>query len=386
MPALDEILQQKLRLLDAKHQKRVLRETGQGGGGRVLRGGRELISFCSNDYLGLSQHPEVIAAATEALKKYGAGAGASRLVSGNHPLYAALEEALADHKGNEAACVFGSGYLTNLGVIPALVGKNDLILVDRLAHACMLDAAKISDATFMRFAHNNIEHCRMLLDANRSEYQHCLIVTETVFSMDGDRAPIEALSELAARYDSWLLTDDAHGLGVIPSPKADIQMGTLSKAAGSYGGYVCGSKTLVDYLNTAARSLIYSTGLPPATIAASIASLCVMKKEPDRAKKALENASYFTELLGLKAAESAIVPVIVGENDKALKLAEKLEEKRFLVVAVRPPTVPENTARLRFAFSALHEKKDIERAAEILKKENIPSPLEGEGGRRPGEG
>ncbi len=389
MPALDDILRQKLKLLENKRQKRAPVETETLEGVRVKRGlparsrssfasaeagGKTLISFSSNDYLGLSQHPKVIEAAADALKKYGAGAGASRLVTGNHPPYEKLESALAKYKGTEAACVFGSGYLANVGAIPALVGKNDLILTDRLAHACMLDAAKVSDATFMRFAHNNIEHCRMLLEANRSEYQHCLIVTETVFSMDGDLGPIAELKKLAKKFDAWVLTDDAHGLGIVKSSAADIEMGTLSKAAGSYGGYICGSKTLIEYLKAAARSLIYSTALPPATVAASLAAINIMQAEPKLGKKALDNAKYFTSLLGMKEAESAIVPVIVKDNDKVIRLSELLERKGFLVAAIRPPTVPENSARLRFAFSALHAKKDIEAVAKILKEEGLCAP------------
>ncbi len=372
MPALDDILMQKLKLLESKHQRRILAETEPQDGVHVRRGGKSLISFSGNDYLGLSERPEVVAAADAALKKYGAGAKASRLVTGNHPLYTELETALAKYKNTQAAIVFGSGYLANLGTIPALVGKNDLILADRLAHACMLDAAKVSDATLMRFAHNNIEHCRMLLEANRKEFQHCLIVTETVFSMDGDRAPVKVLAALAKEFDAWLLTDDAHGLGIVKSPSADIEMGTLSKAAGSYGGYVCGSKTLIDYLKTAARSVIYSTALPPATVAASTAALKIMKSEPELAEKALANARHFTSLLKLPKAESTIVPVVVQETEKAIKLAALLEEKGFLVTPIRPPTVPENTARLRFAFSALHEKSQIEAVAKVLQKEGLP--------------
>lgn len=374
MPALDDVLRQKLKLLESKRQRRVPVETEAISGVRVKRGGKTLISFSGNDYLGLLQRPEVVEAAEAALKKYGTGAGASRLITGNHPLYEALEAALAKYKGTEAACVFGSGYLANVGAIPALVGKNDLILADRLSHACMLDAAKVSDATFMRFAHNNIEHCKMLLEANRGEHQHALIVTETVFSMDGDRAPLHGLKDLARQYDAWILTDDAHGLGIVTSPAVDIEMGTLSKAAGSYGGYVSGSKTLIEYLKTAARSLIYSTALPPATVAASLKAVEIMQAEPELGKKALDNAKLFTSLLAMKDAESAVVPVIVKENDKALRISELLEKKGFLVAAIRPPTVPENSARLRFAFSALHEKKDIEAVAEALKKEGLCAP------------
>jgi 8-amino-7-oxononanoate synthase len=371
MPELDNILTQKLTLLESKHQRRVALETELGEGVHVRRNGQDLISFSSNDYLGLSRHPKIVTAAEIALKKYGAGAGASRLITGNHPLYSELESSLAKYKNTEAAVVFGSGYLANLGAIPALVGKNDLILADRLSHASMLDAARLSDATLMRFAHNNIEHCRMLLEANRGEFQHCLIITETVFSMDGDRAPIKLLSALAKEFDAWLLTDDAHGLGIVKSAPCDIQMGTLSKAAGSYGGYICGSKTLVDYLKTAARSVIYSTALPPATIAASIAAIKIMQEEPKLAEKALENARYFSSLMGIEKAESCIVPVIVHESEKALKLAASLEKQGFLVAPIRPPTVPENSARLRFAFSTLHEKTQIDAVAKILQAEGV---------------
>ncbi len=371
MPALDAVLQQKMQLLAAKRQKRVLKDTARGAGVKVTRGGRELISFSCNDYLGLTHHPDILEAAAAALKTYGAGAGASRLVTGNIPLYNELESVLAEYKKTEAACIFGSGYLANLGTIPALVGAGDLILADKFVHACVLDAARMSGATLMRFAHNNINHCRMLLEASRGEYQNCLIVTETVFSMDGDRAPVAELVALAASFDAWLMTDDAHGLGLIDSAPALIQMGTLSKAAGSYGGYVCGSKALIEYLRTAARSLIYSTGLPPAALAASLAAFRIMKNNPELCARPLENARYFTSLLGMKDAESAIVPVILQENDRALAAAELLEKHGYLVAAIRPPTVPEHTARLRFAFSALHEKKHIEEVARILKAEGF---------------
>ncbi|MFO0389590.1 MAG: aminotransferase class I/II-fold pyridoxal phosphate-dependent enzyme [Alphaproteobacteria bacterium] len=372
MPALDAHLEQKLKLLASKHLLREPVTTSRTKGVQVERGGKTLISFSCNDYLGLSHHPEVIKAAQEATAAYGAGAGASRLVTGNYPLYDELETILAGYKGTQAACIFGSGYLANLGTIPALVSAGDLIIADKLSHACMLDAARLSGATLMRFAHNNIPHLRMLLSANRTEHHNCLIITETIFSMDGDAAPIPELYQLAEEYDAWLMTDDAHGLGIISSQKAHIQMGTLSKAAGSYGGYVCGSKTVIDYIKTSARSLIYSTGLPPASLAVSIAALKLMKNDKTLGEKALENARYFTALLGLPDAQSTIVPVIVKENEKALELSTKLEDQGFLVSAIRPPTVPEHTARLRFTFSALHEKHQIEAVANILKSEGIP--------------
>lgn len=371
MPALDEILTQKLQILEAKQQKRVLIPSVRHDGAYISRGGKDFISFSCNDYLGLSYHPKVIAAASEALQKYGAGAGASRLVTGECQLYGELESLLAKYNGAESACVFGSGYLANIGTIPALVGKNDLILADKLSHACIIDAAKLSGATMLRFAHNNSAHLRMLLEANRAEYQNCLIVTETVFSMDGDTAPLVELAELAKEFAAWLMTDSAHYFLPTTSHKqpATIKMGTLSKAAGSYGGYVCGSNTLIEYLKNAARSVVFSTGLPPASLAASIEALKIMRSEPERLQKPLENAKLFTSILGIPEAGSAIVPLILGENDKAVTASALLAENGFLVAAIRPPTVPENTARLRFTFSALHMKEQIEKLCSIIKKQ-----------------
>ncbi len=367
MPALDAVLSQKNALLAAKGQKRALTTSQRQYGVKITRSGKSLVSMSCNDYFGLSQHPEVVEAAAAALRKYGAGAGASRLVSGNHPLYEKLESLLAAEKKTESALVFGSGYLANLGAIPALVGKNDLILADKFVHACMLDAAKLSGATLLRCAHNNTEHLRILLEANRGEHQHCLILTETVFSMDGDRAPMADFKAIAGEYDAWLMSDDAHGMFVTEQPvKAGIQMGTLSKSLGAYGGYVCGSKTLIDYLQTAARSIIYSTALPPPVIAAAIAAIEILNADETLRAAPLANAKYFTQLLGIKEAESAIVPVIVETSDKALAASAMLAEEGLYVAAIRPPTVPENTARLRFAFSALHSKTQIEQAATLL--------------------
>lgn len=371
MPALDDILQQKLEVLASKHLKRSLKHTGRGGGVHVQRGGKELISFSCNDYLGLTHHPDVVAAGVEALAEYGAGAGASRLVTGNLPCYEELETRLAHYKATQAACVFGSGYLANLGTIPAVVGTGDLILADKLVHACMIDAARLSGATVMRFAHNNLDHCRMLLEANRAEHHHCLIMTETVFSMDGDRAPVEALKNLAQSADAWLMTDDAHGFGVIPrnvSP-ADIQMGTLSKAAGVYGGYVCGSQTLIEYLKTTARSLIYSTALPPAVVACAAEAVGLIADAPELVAMPLARARQFTAALGMEVAQSAIVPVVLKDSRKTLEASQYLEEKGFLVAAIRPPTVPEHTARLRFAFSAQHEEEHIQQVAAVIQEQ-----------------
>jgi 8-amino-7-oxononanoate synthase len=336
----------------------------------VEKNGRKLLSFSSNDYLGLANDPRVVEAAMNAAETYGAGAGASRLVTGNHPLYDQLETALADYKKTESALVLGSGYLANIGVIPVLAGHGDLILADKLVHACILDGIKLSGAKMLRFSHNSMQEAERLLATYRSHYKNCLIITETVFSMDGDLAPIE-LRELCNQYNAWLMTDDAHGTVQPQSIQADIQVGTLSKALGSYGGYVAGSKTLINCIINSARSFIFSTGLPPAAIGAALAALKIIKNEPERGKTACANARKFTELLNISAAQSPIVPLIVGEDAKALAASQALEKAGFLVTAIRPPTVPENTARLRMAFSALHTENDIAGLIEALKYENI---------------
>ncbi len=262
--------------------------------------------------------------------------------------------------------MFGSGYLANIGIIPAIVGKNDLILADSLSHACAWDGARLSQATVMRFRHNDVADCSELLKLHRSQFDRCLLLTETVFSMDGDRAPVSELSALARGYDAWLMTDDAHGLGLTSASVADLQTGTLSKAAGSYGGYVCGAADVIRWLENKARSLLFATGLPPASVAAASAALEIMAEDRALVEKPIENARRFTDLLGRAPAESAIVPVIVGEAEAALAASAMLEANGYLVVAIRPPTVPNGTSRLRFAFSALHQADDINKVAALL--------------------
>jgi 8-amino-7-oxononanoate synthase len=348
----------------------------------VERDGRRLLSFSCNDYLNFSQHPQIIAAAIEAIKRYGVGAGASRLVTGNHPLYDELETRLARLKGAEAACVFGSGYLANTGIIPALVGPDDLILVDELAHACIQAGAKLSGAQIHLYRHCDLNHAETLLAQHRGSKKRALIATDGVFSMDGDIAPLAALSALARRFDAWLLSDDAHGLGVVGGGRGSafvndaarsrvdlpLQAGTLSKAVGAYGGYLCASRPVIDLMRTRARTLIYSTGLPPAIVAAAIAALDIIERDPAYAAAPLRKARLFTRALNLPEAQSAIVPVIVGDAAAALAASDLLRDNGFLAVAIRPPTVPAGTARLRFAFTAQHEDGDIERLAEIVRR------------------
>ena len=377
MPALDTFAAEKLARLDHKHLRRRLVESARADGIWVTRDGRRLLSFSCNDYLNLSQHPAVTEAAIAAIGTYGVGAGASRLVTGNHPLFGALEKRLARLKGTGAACVFGSGYLANLGIISTLAGKTDLILVDEYAHSCIWAGAEASGGTVATFRHNDVDDARSILKAQRTAHRHALIATDGVFSMDGDLAPLPALAKLAADYDAWLLSDDAHGIGVVGGGRgstfahdapADVplQMGTLSKAIGGYGGYLCASAPVIDLVKSKAASFVYSTGLPPASVAAAIAALDFIADNPDYTARPLANARAFTRALNLPEAQSPIVPILIGAADTALKASQGLEDQGFLVVAIRPPTVPKDTARLRVAFTAAHSGDDIARLAAAI--------------------
>ena len=372
MSSLDRYAAQKLDALEAQALRRTLAETARADVPWVDgRNGRRLLSFSCNDYLGLSRHPAVKAAAIAAIERYGVGAGASRLVTGDHPPLRALEARLAAMKGTEAALVFGSGYLANLGVLGVLAGADDLILIDELAHACLYAGARLSGAAVLRFRHNDAKHAAALLAEHRGGARHVLVVTETVFSMDGDRAPVAALAAAAEAHDAWLLTDDAHGFGLdggdatTPVP---LRVGTLSKAVGGYGGYLCASEPIVALMRTRARSFVYSTGLPPASAAAAAAALDVIAAEPTLRAAPRRKARRFTRALGLPEAESAIVPLVLGAPEAALAASAALEREGFLVTAIRPPTVPAGTARLRFAFSALHPDEEIDRLATVMGK------------------
>jgi 8-amino-7-oxononanoate synthase len=378
MQSLDEFATAKLGELDRQSLRRSLVDTTRVTGIWLLRNGRRLLSFCCNDYLNLTHHPAVKEAAIQALRIYGVGAGASRLVTGNHPLYAELEARLARWKGTEAACVFGSGYLANSGIIPVLAGAGDLIVIDELSHSCLWSGARLSRATVMTYRHCDVEHAEALLAEHRGRHHHALLITDGVFSMDGDIAPLYELSALAQRHDAWLMSDDAHGLGVLnhghgsfvaQGTPADIplQMGTLSKALGGYGGYLCASSAVVDLMRNRARTLVYSTGLPPATVAAAIAALDVIEHEPDYAALPVIKAKAFAREAGIPEPVSPIVPVVLGDARAALEASQLLEEHGFLVAAIRPPTVPEGTARLRLTFTAQHPEAEIARLAKVVR-------------------
>ena len=378
MSSLDDFAGGKLAELERGHLRRTLAETDREDGLWISRHGRRLLSFSCNDYLNLSHHPAVKKAAIAALQRYGAGSGASRLVTGNHPLFAELEARLAKLKGTEASCVFGSGYLANTGIIPTLIGAQDLVVIDQLAHACLWAGSRLTRGKVVTFRHNDVAHAEELLAAHRGSHPRALIATDGVFSMDGDLAPLHELAVLARRYDAWLLSDDAHGIGVLGNgrgstfatgAKADVplQMGTLSKAIGAYGGYLCASRPVIELMRNRARSFVYSTGLPPAIAAAAIAALDIIENEPETIARPMQNALAFTRRVGLPDATSTIVPVIIGDEQAALAASRLLEDEGFAVIAIRPPTVPAGTSRLRLTFSAAHPQAEIERLADIVR-------------------
>ncbi|MFZ0672307.1 MAG: 8-amino-7-oxononanoate synthase [Pseudolabrys sp.] len=379
MHSLDAFAQDKLDDLKRRHLYRALNETVREDGIWIERNGRKLLSFSCNDYLNLTQHPAVKQAAISAIEEYGAGSGASRLVTGNHPLYAKLESRLARFKRAEAACVFGSGYLANAGIIPVLVGRNGLVVVDELSHACIYAGAHLSRGTVITFRHNDVTHARELLATHRGSYNHAMIVTDGVFSMDGDLAPLPELVALAENYDTWVMSDDAHGLGVVGGGRGSsfvgnsdipvpLQMGTISKAIGSYGGYLCASAPVIELMRNRARTLIYSTGLPPACVGAAIAALDLIEREPSYAAEPVRKAKAFTQRAGLPDAQSPIVPIVIGDEEIALGKSRLLEDEGFLAVAIRPPTVKPGTARLRLTFTAQHPDDQVERLADFVRE------------------
>jgi 8-amino-7-oxononanoate synthase len=396
MRSLDDFAAAKLAELEGEKLLRSLVDTTRLDGIWALRNGRRLLSFSCNDYLNLSQHPSIKRQAIAALERHGVGSGASRLVTGNHPLFAALEARLARFKQAEAACVFGSGYLANIGIIPALVGARDLVLLDELSHACLWAGARLARANVIAYRHCDLAHVEMLLDQHRQSHGRALIATDGVFSMDGNLAPVGALAALADRFDAWLMTDDAHGIGVVgngrgstfaadgPVPEVPLQMGTLSKALGAYGGYLCASATVIALIQNRARSFVYETGLPAAMVAAALAALDLIERDPTYAALPLAKAKSFTRRVGLPEAASPIVPLVVGDAEAAIAASRLLEAEGFLVIAIRPPTVPPGTARLRFAFTAQHQDAEIERLAGIVRDRILPCEPRGRADRAVG--
>ncbi|HUS34130.1 MAG TPA: aminotransferase class I/II-fold pyridoxal phosphate-dependent enzyme, partial [Verrucomicrobiae bacterium] len=340
----------------------------------VVWEGRKLVNFSSNDYLGLAQHPKLKAAALEATARWGSGAGAARLICGTLPIHRELEQTIAAFKGVAAALSFGSGYAAAVGTICALVGSDDIIILDKLVHASLVDGARLSGAKLRVFHHNDVEDLEKILKWAREkngEQARVLVVTESVFSMDGDRAPLREIVELKDRYGAWLMLDEAHALGVLGkgrrglaeelgvADRIDAQMGTLGKAVGSCGGFIAGSTTLVDHLINSARSFIFSTAPGPASVAAAKAGIDLISSDEGEQLRTrlIENVRAFTKA---DAPASAIVPVILCEEDRALAAANKLKDVGFLVPAIRYPTVARGKARLRVTLSAAHTQQQID--------------------------
>jgi 8-amino-7-oxononanoate synthase len=350
-------------------------------GPRVLLDGKPVLLLCSNNYLGLSDHPRVREAAAEAAMRWGVGAGASRLISGNMKLHRRLEERLAAFKGHEAALLFGSGYLANTGAIAALARNGEVVFSDQLNHASIIDGCRLSRAETFAYRHCDLDHLEWGL--RKAQGRGSLIVTDGVFSMDGDVAPIKELVGLSRRFDCRLLVDEAHATGTIgPGGRGsvaaaelcgevDVVIGTLGKALGSYGAYVCASGELVDYLINVARPFIFSTAPPPPTVAAAIAALELLESNPHRVERLQANARTMREALHAEGlpigpSETQIVPVMVGDPDAAVELSERALERGIFAQGIRPPTVPEGTSRLRLATMATHRGAELVRAAQVL--------------------
>jgi 8-amino-7-oxononanoate synthase len=382
--AAERELQQEIDSIKSAALYRKLRSVAGDQGPLLVVDGREVLNFSSNNYLGLANHPKLAAAAKDAIDRYGCGAGASRLISGNMSLHEALEQRLAEFKGTEAALVFNSGFQANAGILPALAGEGDAILSDALNHASIIDGCRLSRAKTFVFRHCDLDHLESLL----KQTERCrrkLIVTESIFSMDGDQAPLRDIAEVAERFGAWVMVDEAHATGLFGARGAGVvaqlglgervlvQMGTLGKALGAFGAYVAGSRALCDVLINRCRSFIFTTALPPMVPAVALAAIDVVENEPERREALWQNCrSMMTGLrsLGYRLGESAspILPLFVGEADPCMRLSERLFGRGVFAQGIRPPTVPEGTSRLRITLMATHTPAHIERALDVFKE------------------
>ncbi len=395
MPAdrLTRLLGPRLADLEARglyRRRRVVEAAGIGE--RLVVDGRHVTAFCSNDYLGLAQDPRVAEAFAQAARECGTGSGASHLITGHHREHHRLEEALAEFTGRERALLFSTGYMANLGLARALIGPGDAVFEDRLNHASLLDAGRLTGAQFLRYAHGDAAALESSLALRTSGLR--LVLTDGVFSMDGDLAPLPALAAACGRHDALLAVDDAHGLGVIGATgrgsvehfglglaEVPALVGTLGKAFGSFGAFVAGSETLVEYLVQRARTYIYTTALPPAVAAATRRALEIALGEPWRRERVLAHAARFRRLarearIELMASDTPIQPVVLGDPHRAVAASAALLERGLLVTAIRPPTVPPGTSRLRITFSAAHEEDDVDRLVTALAEVLAALPAE----------
>jgi glycine C-acetyltransferase/8-amino-7-oxononanoate synthase len=367
-------LERELDTVKQEHLFRSLRVMGPAG---------DLLVFADNDYLGLAQHPRVVRALIYSAEKFGAGAAASRLISGTSELHDLLERRIAEFKNKEAALIFGSGYLANLGAIGALAGEKDLIVIDKLCHASIIDGCRLSGATLRVYPHRNVDKLKSILEGGGS-FRRKLIVTDSVFSMDGDLAPLRELVAVKKKYAAQLMIDEAHGTGVFGNhgrgvaeylgveDEIDVSMGTLSKAVGLMGGFVAGSSVLIDYLINFSRPFIFSTAMPPAIAGAAIESLCEIEQEPELRQRLWQNVLRVRQgLAGLGysvgASESPIIPILIGDEKKALRMSKFLLAKKIYIPAIRYPAVGKGKARLRLTVSSRHVPADLERLFAALR-------------------
>ncbi len=370
------MFEQELIQLETKHLRRYLTPVEHFDGAWIKVKGRKMLLMCSNDYLGLAGHPALRAAACAAMERYGFGSGASRLVSGTSEIHQNLEDNLSRFKNTEAALVFNSGYAANTGIIPVVTGSGDVVLSDSLNHASIIDGCRLSKAEVFVYRHKDLDHVEQLLKENVNKRRK-LIVTDGVFSMDGDIAPLPGLVALAKAYNALIMVDDAHATGVLGksgkgtgdhfglSGSVLIQMGTLGKALGSFGAFAAGSRVLIDLLMNSSRSFMYSTSLPPAICAASIAALNVLDSQHSLIQKLWNNRERYIRglrSLGINTgdSETPIVPLIIGEPARTLKAADKLLGYGIYATAIRPPTVPEGASRIRTTVTASHSDEDID--------------------------
>ncbi len=394
---MSELFEEQLQALRARALHRKLREIGTPQGAEVRIVGRQLVNFSSNDYLGLAADPLLREAAIAAIEEFGVGAGASRLISGTQSPHVVLETTLAKWKQTPAAICFSSGYAAAVGTLPALASKQDVVILDKLCHASLIDGARLSGATIRVFPHNHLGKLESHLEWARREHPEArvVIVTESVFSMDGDRAPLRELVELKKRFGASLLLDEAHAIGVVGphgrglaaelglEGEIDLQMGTLSKSLGVSGGYICGSRNLIDWLINRARSFIFSTAPPPALAAAATAAIRFLATPEGEARR----QTLWRRILQLRKKlpegdaafgkpSAAIIPWIIGHEHQALDLADALQQEGFFVPAIRYPTVAKGAARLRVTVSAAHSEAQIDSLGEAIKRLSAAAPAD----------
>ncbi|WP_018391966.1 8-amino-7-oxononanoate synthase [Bacillus sp. 37MA] len=375
-----QYLQSELALREERQQIRKLHVTENGPGCWITKDGKRLLNLASNNYLGLAGDKRLIEAAIEAVSLYGAGATASRLIVGNYPLYEETEQDIANWKGTERALLIGSGYTANLGALSALLGRNDVVYSDRLNHASITDGIILSRAEQKRYKHNDLEHLEKLLQETPANKRK-LIVTDTVFSMDGDTAYLREIVQIKEKYNALLMVDEAHASGVYGqngaglaqelAERIDLHMGTFSKALGCSGAYLAGSKLLIDYLTNTMRSFIFTTGMPPSTVGSIKRAVEIVRDESTRRALLMQNGTLLRDLLkqaGFNTGGSSthIVPIVIGSNEATISFSQMLQEKGIAAIAVRPPTVPENSSRIRLTVTSEHKPEEIREAVKLI--------------------